>query len=90
MNYNINNDYKKENLQNSGGSKNENKRKQKVRHVFKPYQRTKKKNKQTMEVIPVVIGALGTILEGLVKGLEDSEIRRQEETIKTIALLRSP
>ena len=40
-------------------------------------------------VKPIVIGALGTIPEGLVKGLEDLEIRRQEEMIQSTALLRS-
>ena len=42
-----------------------------------------------MTVIPIVIGALETIPKGLVKGLEDSEIRRRVETIQTITLLRS-
>ena len=42
-----------------------------------------------MTVIPIVIGALGTIPKGLVSGLEELEIRRQMETIKTTALLRS-
>ena len=40
-------------------------------------------------VIPVVIGALGTIPKLLLKGLEDLEIRGQIETIQTTALLRS-
>ena len=40
-------------------------------------------------VIPIVIGALGTIPKGLVKGDEDLEIRGQIETIQTTALLRS-
>ena len=34
-----------------------------------------------MTVIPIVIGALRTIPKGLVKGLEDLEIRGQVETI---------
>ena len=38
-------------------------------------------------VIPIVIGALGTVSKGLVKGLEDLEIWEQRETIKTAALL---
>ena len=42
-----------------------------------------------MTVIPVVIGALGTIPKRLIKGLEDSEIRRQIEIIQATALLRS-
>ena len=40
-------------------------------------------------VIPIVTGALGTISNSLVKGLEDLEIRGLVETIQTIALLRS-
>ena len=39
-------------------------------------------------VIPIVVGALGTIPEGLVKRQEDLEIRVQVETIQTTALLR--
>ena len=34
-------------------------------------------------VIPIVTGALGTMLKGLVKGLEDLEIRQRAETIQT-------
>ena len=41
-----------------------------------------------VSVIPIVIGTLGTIPKGLVKELEDLEIRGQVETIQTIALLR--
>ena len=40
-------------------------------------------------VIPIVIGTLGTIHKGLEKGMEDIEIRGQEETIQTTTLLRS-
>ena len=40
-------------------------------------------------VIPIVIGALGTIAKSLVKGLEESEIRRGMETIQTTSLLES-
>ena len=32
-------------------------------------------------MISVVIGALGTVLKSLVKGLEDLKIKGQEETI---------
>ena len=56
-----------------------------------------------MTVMPTVIGALGmifkgierrldeveTVTEGLIKGLEDLEIRGRAETTQTIALLRS-
>ena len=41
-----------------------------------------------MTVIPVVIGALGTVTKELVQGLEDLEIRGQEATILIIAFLR--
>ena len=40
-------------------------------------------------VIPVVIGAVGTITEGMIKGPEELEIRRHVETIQTTSLLRS-
>ena len=39
--------------------------------------------------IPVVISALGTVTERLIKGLEDLEITGRVETIQTTALLRS-
>ena len=40
-------------------------------------------------IVPVVIGALGTITKGLLKGLEDLEIGGRVETIQTTALLRT-
>ena len=40
-------------------------------------------------VIPIVIGALGTIPNGLVKGPKDFEIGEREETIEITELLRS-
>ena len=40
-------------------------------------------------VILIVIGALGTITKGFVKGLEDLEIRGRVETIQTTVLLGS-
>ena len=40
-------------------------------------------------VITIVIGALGTITNGLVQGLEGLEIRGQVENIQTTALLSS-
>ena len=40
-------------------------------------------------VIPIVIGALSTVTNGLVQRLEDLEIRRRVETIQTTALLGS-
>ena len=39
-------------------------------------------------IIPIVIGALGTVTKGLLKGLEDLEVGGSVETIQT-ALLRT-
>ena len=39
--------------------------------------------------LPIIIGALGTVTEGLLKGLEDLEIRELVETIQTTTLLTS-
>ena len=39
-------------------------------------------------IVPIVIGALGTITKILLKGLEDLEVGGRVETILTIALLR--
>ena len=40
-------------------------------------------------IIPIVIGAFGTITKGLLKGLEDLEVGGRVETIQTTALLRT-
>ena len=40
-------------------------------------------------IVPIVIGALDTIIKGLLKGLEDLEVGGRVETIQTIALLRT-
>ena len=40
-------------------------------------------------IIPIVIGAFGTVTKGLLKGLEDLEVGGRVETIKTTALLKS-
>ena len=41
-----------------------------------------------LTIIPIVIGAFGTVTKGLLKGLEDLEVGRQVEIIQT-ALLRT-
>ena len=43
----------------------------------------------TVNGIPIVVVALGTVPKRLMKELEDFEIRKQVETIQTTALLRS-
>ena len=40
-------------------------------------------------VVPIVIGVLGTVTQGLVQGLRDLKIRGRVETIQTTALSRS-
>ena len=40
-------------------------------------------------IIPIVIGAFGTVAKGLLKGLEDLEVGGRIETIQTTALLRT-
>ena len=40
-------------------------------------------------IVPIVIGAFGTVTKGLLKGLEDLEVGGQVETIQTTTLLRT-
>ena len=40
-------------------------------------------------IVPIVIGALGTVTKGLLKGLGDLEVGGRVETIQTTALLRT-
>ena len=40
-------------------------------------------------IIPIVIGAFGTVIKGLLKGLEDLEVDGRVETIQTRALLKT-
>ena len=40
-------------------------------------------------IVPIVIGAFGTITKGLLKGLGDLEVGGREETIQMTALLRT-
>ena len=49
------------------------------------------KNLWNMQVtiIPIVIGAFGTVTKGLLKGLEDFEVGGRVETIQTTTLLRT-
>ena len=39
-------------------------------------------------IIPIVIGAFGTVTKGLLKGLEDLEVGSRVETIQMTVLLR--
>ena len=40
-------------------------------------------------ILPIVIGAFGTVTEGLRKGLEDLEVGGRVEIIQTTTLLRT-
>ena len=40
-------------------------------------------------IVPIVIGALGTVSKGLLKGPDDLEVGGRVETIQTTALLRT-
>ena len=40
-------------------------------------------------IVPIVIGAFGTLSKGLLKGLEDLEVGRRVETVQMTALLRT-
>ena len=42
-----------------------------------------------VSIIPILIGALGTVIKELLKGLEDLKIRGRAETIQTTTLLRT-
>ena len=42
-----------------------------------------------MTIIPIVIGAFGTVIKGLLKGLDDLEVGGRVETIQATALLRT-
>ena len=56
--------------------------------VPRPCKRTKKVQNMKVMVISIVVGAFGTIHEGLVKGPEDLEIREQVSTEKSSQDLR--
>ena len=40
-------------------------------------------------IVPIVIGAFGTVTEGLLKGLEDLEVGGRVEIIQMTALLKT-
>ena len=42
-----------------------------------------------VSIVPIVIGAFGTVTEGLLKGLEDLEVGGRVETIQKTALVKT-
>ena len=49
----------------------------------------KKQWNMKVTFIAIVIGALGMVKKELIKGMEDMDIRRQEDIVQTTTLLRS-
>ena len=64
------------------------KKKKKVKSLDLALELTKLWN-MNLTVIPIVIGALVSVIKSLVQGLEDMEITGRVETIQTTALLKS-
>ena len=50
---------------------------------------TWKNSQGVVTIVPIVIGAFGTVTKGLLKGLEDLEVGGRVETIQTTALLKT-
>ena len=65
------------------------KEKEKKDRYFDHARKLKSERNMKVTEIPIVIGSLETIFNGLVKGLEDLEIGGQVETIQARVLLRS-
>ena len=49
----------------------------------------KKLGNMPVTIIPIVIGAFGTVTKGLLKGLKDLEVGWRVDTIQTTALMRT-
>ena len=85
---------KKENLQNSrlccpGGPQNKSEGKCKKDKYLDLARELKNLWNRKVTIVPIVIGALGTITKGILKGLEVLEVDGRVETIQTTALLRT-
>ena len=71
---------------NHGEKLKESEKRNKYQHLAREL---KKLWNKKVTVIPIVIGALGTVTKGLVNELEDMEIRGRVETTQSTTLLRS-
>ena len=85
---------KKENLQNCqlcclGGLEKKLKECEKKDKYLDHARELKNLGNMKVTIVPIVIGALGTITKGLLKGLEDLEVGGRVESIQTTALLRT-
>ena len=54
-----------------------------------PVRELKKLWNMKVAIIPIVIGAFGTVAKGLLKGMEDLEVGVRVETFQTTTLLRT-
>ena len=61
----------------------------KIDLVLNNVQRLKKLWNMKVTIVPIVIGALGIITKGLLKGLEDLEVGRRVETIQMTSLVKT-
>ena len=60
------------------------KRKWKEGYIPRPYSGTEKLCYMKVTIIPIMICAFSAVTKGLIKGLQDLEIRGRVETIQTI------
>ena len=80
---------KKYNNNNNSNNNNNNNNSEKKDKYLDLARELKKIWNMKVTIIPIVIGAFGTITKGLLKGLEDLEIGSRVETIQTTALLKT-
>ena len=57
--------------------------------MIDPARELKKLWNMKVTIVQIVIGALGTVTKGLLKGMKDLEVSGRVETIQTTALLRT-
>ena len=73
---------------NNNNNDNNNEDKKKKDKYLDFARESKKLRNIKVTIIPIVIGAFGTVTKGLLKGLKDLEVGGRMETIQTTALLR--
>ena len=74
---------------NNNNNNNNNKESEKKYKYLDLARELKKLWNMKVTIVPIVIGALGTVTKGLLKGLEDLEVSGRVETIQTTALRRT-
>ena len=72
-----------------GGPQNKSEGKWKKDKYLDLVRELKKLWNMKLRIVPIVIGALGTVSKGLLKGMEDLAVSGRVETIQTTALLRT-